>query len=299
MKDYEKTVTQCYSTWNTLYYKEYYGKNAPYPPVQTELLRLLLKESNAKSVLDAGCGPASFLRDILNDGMSLFGFDLTPEMVEEAKRIFSDNGLPEENIWEGSVLDKGSFVVPGGKQKKFDAIVCSGVLPHISEDDEEKVLYNLKSAVNPGGLVALEARNQFFSLFSLNRYSYDFFRNELVQADKLLQQSGEHVDKVNEYLEAMKKQFCMDLPPIRKGKESEPGYDEVLSRTHNPLVLKAMFEKAGLAEVSLKFYHYHPLPPIFSTKSQDLFVKQGVAMENPDDWRGFFMASAFFVVGRG
>lgn len=294
----KKKVAQCYSTWSTTYYNEYYGKCAPYPPVQTELLRLLLKEINAKSVLDAGCGPASFLREILNDGMSLFGFDLTPEMVEEAKRIFSGHELPEENIWKGNVLDKESFVVPGDRLRKFDAVVCSGVLPHINEDDEDKVIYNMKSAVNPGGLVLLEARNQFFALFSLNRYSYDFFRNELVQADNLLEKSGEYSNKVNESLEAMKKQFCMDLPPIRKGKKSEPGYDEVLSRTHNPLVLKEKFEKYGFAEVNLKFYHFHPLPPIFSQHIPDFFIKQGVAMENPDDWRGFFMASAFFVVGK-
>ena len=38
------------------------------------------------------------------------------------------------------------------------------------------MLANLRDAVRPGGLVAVEARNQLFALFTLNRYSRDLFR---------------------------------------------------------------------------------------------------------------------------
>ena len=89
----------------------------------------------------------------------------------------------------------------------------------------------------------------------------------------------------------------MELPPVRKGKESEPGYDEVLSRTHNPFILKGKFEAIGLKNVCLKFYHYHPLPPMFASNLGESYLKESLAMENPDDWRGYFMASAFFITG--
>ena len=290
MKDYEKAVAKCYSTWGKTYYDEYYGEKAPYPPVQTKLVHSLLKQAKVKNVLDAGCGSASFLRDIINEGINLYGFDLTPEMVAEGKRIFSEAGLPEENIWQGSVLDKDAFIVPAGSVREFDAVVCSGVIPHISERDEDKMFGNLKSAVKPGGLVIVEARNQLFALFTMNRYSYNFIRDELIRPDKL----GSCVDQP---LEEMKQYFRTDLPPIRKGKEDEPGYDEVLSRTHNPLILKDKFEKLELKEVKVKFYHFHVLPPMFAPQFPG-FIKQSVAMENPDDWRGYFMASAFFVVGK-
>lgn len=291
MKDYEKTVANCYSTWGKTYYDEYYGCKAPYPPVHTELLRSLLKQAKVRNVLDAGCGSASFLRDIINEGIELFGFDLTLEMVEEAKSIFKKNDLSANNIWQGSVLDKESFIAPKGKTFKFDAVVCSGVMPHISEQDEDRVVENLLVSVKPGGLVILEARNQLFALFTMNRYSYNFIRDELIKMDKF-------GDKVKGSLVAMKQYFRMDLPPIRKGKEDEPGYDEVLSRTHNPLVLKDKFEKIGLKEIALKFYHFHALPPIFSNVLGDSFIEESLKLENPDDWRGYFMASAFFVVGK-
>jgi hypothetical protein len=90
----------------------------------------------------------------------------------------------------------------------------------------------------------------------------------------------------------------MDLPPLRKGKSSEPGYDEVLSRTHNPFVLREQARAAGLEEVEVLFYHYHCLPPMLENAVPRLFRTASLAMEDPKDWRGHFMASAFIVVGR-
>ena len=89
----------------------------------------------------------------------------------------------------------------------------------------------------------------------------------------------------------------MDLPPVRRGKESEPGYDEVLSRTHNPFTAREQFERAGFRDVKVLFYHYHCLPPLLESAAPALFRARSVAMEKPDDWRGHFMASAFILSG--
>lgn len=89
----EDAVAKCYSTWGKSYYDEYYGVKASYPPVHRDLLRNLLIQSCAKRVLDAGCGPASFLRDIFDISLDLYGFDLTPEMIDEGKRVFIENAL--------------------------------------------------------------------------------------------------------------------------------------------------------------------------------------------------------------
>ena len=90
----------------------------------------------------------------------------------------------------------------------------------------------------------------------------------------------------------------MVLPPVRKGKAGEPGYDEVLSRTHNPFELKALAEPQGLVDVEILFYHYHRLPPMVEHLVPGLMRAESVAMENPRDWRGHFMASAFVLAGR-
>ena len=55
----ETAVKQCYSTWGTSYYRDYYGAGAPYPPVHVELIRAQVLKVAPRTVLDAGCGPAS------------------------------------------------------------------------------------------------------------------------------------------------------------------------------------------------------------------------------------------------
>jgi SAM-dependent methyltransferase len=294
----EAAVAACYSTWAESYYRDYYESGAAYPPVHQELVRRLLDRSGARSVLDAGCGPASMLRNLAVPGRDLYGFDLTPEMVEEARRVMSALGVPAAHIWQGSVADPAAFHPPGAGGRAFDAAICVGVLPHVPEALDDAVIGNLRDAVAPGGLVAVEARNQLFALFTLNRYSHDFFRRDLVGAEALRAKAGADRAALDRALDGLAERFRMDLPPTRKGKAGEPGYDEVLSRTHNPFVLKERFVAAGFDDVRVMFYHYHCLPPMFEPLLPDFFRRQSLALENAEDWRGHFMASAFFVVGR-
>jgi len=224
-------------------------------------------------VLDAGCGPASFLRELAETDLRLAGFDVTPEMVAEGRRVLGERA----EIWEGSVLDPTAFT----RGAPYDAAVCVGVLPHVPPEADAVVVANLRDSVRQGGLVVAEARNQLFALFTLNRYTYEFFRDELLRTDD------------EELLAPLRERFRMDLPPVRRGREDEPGYDEVLSRTHNPFELRARFEAAGLTDVRTLFYHYHALPPLLEPS-----VEASVAIEDPFDWRGHFMASAILVTGK-
>src|SRR5262249_28129524 len=88
---------------------------APTPPVHTDIVRGLLHAAGARTVLDAGCGPASMLRDLAEPGLERWSFDLTPA--------------------EG-----------------FDAVICFGVLPHLPAWADAQVLANLRAAVRPGGI---------------------------------------------------------------------------------------------------------------------------------------------------
>jgi 2-polyprenyl-3-methyl-5-hydroxy-6-metoxy-1,4-benzoquinol methylase len=294
---YEAAVKACYSTWGD-YYEEYYGANAAYPPVHSDIIFRILKEGGVESILDAGCGPASLLRDLAPLGAGLYGFDLTPELVAEGKRVFTGLGLPSTHIWEGSVTEAASYKQPVENQEGYDAVICSGVFPHIPETLEDSVITNMHNAARAGGLVIVEARNQLFSLFTLNRYSYTFFLEELIRAENLTNTAGANRDDIATALEMLKERFRMDLPPLRTGDTASPGYDEVLSRTHNPFVLKERFVKAGFTDTRLLFYHYHCLPPMFESYIPDLFRACSLAIEDPEDWRGHFMASAFLLVGK-
>ncbi len=295
----EESVRQCYSTWSKDYYKDYYQSDKAYPAVHTQIVRSYLDQPGIKRILDAGCGPASMLRDLSGLDAELFGFDLTPGMVEEARRVMNGLGHPAENIWTGSVLDRNSFCAAGKEGRaKYDAAICVGVLPHIPETAEVALLENLYHAVDNDGLVMIEARNELFALFTMNRYSHDYIAGELIKRGGENPSSAEAAAYLEDITGAMKSHFRMDMPPIRKGKAGEPGYDEIISRTHNPIVMKSKFEKAGFKDVEVLFYHYHCLPPIYEQQHPELFRKLSVEMEDPLDWRGHFMASAFILAGK-
>jgi SAM-dependent methyltransferase len=294
----ENSVQSCYSTWAESYFSEYYENAGAYPPVHRKIVRDILAASDARTVLDAGCGPASMLRGLVDLGAALYGFDLTPEMVVEARKVMVGQGVPASHIWQGSVADPAAFRAPDGEPAQFDAAICVGVLPHIPAALDDRVIANLRDAVRPGGSVVMEARNQLFALFTLNRYAHEFFLEELIRPDDLRRRAAAEGENFDAALASLAERFRIDLPAVRKGKSGEPGYDEVLSRTHNPLLLKDRFAAAGFADVRVLFYHYHALPPMLEGALPKLFRAASVAMEDPSDWRGHFMASAFIVTGR-
>jgi len=285
----EATVRACYSSWAKSYFNDYYAGTAGYPPVHIDIVRGLLQSSGAKTVVDAGCGPASMLRCLVDLGLEMYGFDLTAEMVDEARRTMAAWKIPSDRFWQGSVAEAADYRRPVAG---YDAAICFGVFPHIPANLDETAIANLHAALTPGGMVAIEARNQLFALFTLNRYSRELFLKDLIHVDSL---TAEEREAIAPALAALEQQFRTDLPPLRRGKAGEPGYDEVLSRTHNPFALRAQLEAAGFRDVRVHFYHYHALPPMLETYAPDWFRRRSLALENPADWRGHFMASAFIV----
>lgn len=307
----ERSISTCYRSWSQSYFADYYDSESAYPPVHVEIVKRELGAHRPRTLLDAGCGPASMLRLVSDVGGQRYGFDLTPEMVVEAGRVLGEQGVPAGQVWQGSVLDSAAFRCPADGRDRFDAALCFGVMPHIPPEADAEVLSNLLKAVEPGGLVMVEARNQLFSLFTLNRYTSSFFRDELIDAPALIAamaaceprragpaESGLPEQRLDAIFHDVERQFRMDLPPQRTGKDNDPGYDEVLSRTHNPFELRQLAERAGFVKVRTLFYHYHAVPPLAERHAPEAVRRASLAMEDPEDWRGHFMASAFILAAR-
>jgi 2-polyprenyl-3-methyl-5-hydroxy-6-metoxy-1,4-benzoquinol methylase len=296
VREIENSVARCYSTWGETYYRDYYGVDAPYPPVHRDLILSLVRTHGAKRVIDAGCGPASILRHLVAPERDLYGFDLTPEMIVESQRVMSALGVAPARLWLGSVLDQEAFKSPDEKFIAYDCALCIGVLPHVPEGQEITLIENLREAVRSNGLILIEGRNELFSLFTMNRYSHDFFVEQLIRQDELLHEAADNEPALRNQLAGLKAMFRTDIPLIRKGLKDEPGYDEIVSRLHNPMVLAKQIEGAGFHDVRTLFYHFHCLPPMFGLQIPKLFRERSLAMEqNPQDWRGYFMASAFII----
>ena len=120
-----------------------------------------------------GCGPASMIREIISKKISCFGFDLTEEMVLEGKKIFKKLNLGTNNIWIGSAINKKDYYK---KKNKYESVISFGVLPHLNDSDENKVIKNSYDVLKKNGIFLLEGRNSLFSLFTQNRYTSSFFK---------------------------------------------------------------------------------------------------------------------------
>lgn len=296
-EELEASIAACYSTWAQTYYDDYYGESAPYPPVHAEVILDELLRAGSTRVLDAGCGPASFLQHIADHAIEWHGFDVTPEMVDEALRRSEALGRPDTQVWLGSVLADDAFAAPNG-DLEFDSAILVGVLPHIPKSEDAAVLDRMRRSVSEGGLLIAEARNALFGLFTLNRYSAELFTTLLIDWDRIASElsdgSEETLFRIRSGIE---ERFRMDLPPMRRGKEDEPGYDEVLSRTHVPFELASQASDAGWVDVRIRYVHQHVVPPMFEHLDPAAFRRASVAAEDPDDWRGVVRASSFLVIG--
>jgi len=285
-------IKECYSTWSKSYYNDYYKSTKNYPAIHIDIVKSLLKKNKIKNVLDIGCGPASMLREISNRKLSCFGFDFTEEMIIEGKRILKKLNLDENNVWVGSATKKKDYYV---KKKKYDSVISFGVFPHLNNQEENKVIKNSYEILKKNGIILIEARNSLFSLFTQNRYTSEFLRNNLIKIEPSIKEENDNLKKIFNRIED---KLFMNQPFIRKGKKGMPGYDQVLSKTNNPFLMEEKFRRIGFKNIQTYFYHYHIVPPVYQKFLPKTFIKRSLKIENPLDWRGYFMASAFITFGK-
>lgn len=255
-----------------------------YEEYPANLIRLnftikLLKQKNLKNILDVGCGSAGPMIRLLKEGFTVKGFDFSKEMVKEGKKELTKAGFSDDLIFQADIEKKISI------KEKFDAIIAYGVFPHLM--NEKKALLNMKKLLNDKGEMFIEFRNELFSTFSLNKYSFDFFLNRLIDTKSLPKNIFK--DVVTFYIERLK----TEKPEINKSRKIL--FTDILAKFHNPLTINDLFESSGLRIKNLHFYHYHALPPIFEKKYPSIFHNLSLKLENTNDKKGYFMASAFVV----
>lgn len=296
MEEWKKEVQKHYKSAVDDYTRQYQSGYYEYPANQKRL-DFLIKRLSAiqpSTLLDCGCGEGSPIRSIADTGIDVWGFDFVPEMVEKAKINLQPKGLAGR-VWVGDITDRMSFKPLGIESPDmFDVCMAMGVFPHIT--DEAQALKNMAAVTRNDGRIFVEFRNELFSLFTLNRYSYAFFKDKLIKIDSLESEIPGASAEIHEIEEKIKPFFCLDQPPVRSGSADAPGYDTILSKFHNPLNIFPLFEKADLEIEDIFFYHYHALPPMFECEYPRLFRDASLGMErDPHDWRGYFMASAFVI----
>jgi 2-polyprenyl-3-methyl-5-hydroxy-6-metoxy-1,4-benzoquinol methylase len=251
-------------------------------------LRQSFANKKIKNIVEVGVGEGTPLVEIAKLGIEVSGFDISKEMVRVSRNTLAKNGIDQNRVIEGDI-EKPDTYSELLKFGPFDGLLAMGVMPHVTNDEQS--LKNMMGLLAPGGTIFVEFRNKLFSLFTFNRNTMDFIMDDL-----LLNVSGTLKDLVRNNLN---KRLEMSLPQVRAVHEADadvPGYDAILSKFHNPFEMLEVFSNLGFQDSRLLWYHFHPAMPFLEEHEKMLFREEAFKLEeNPSDWRGMFLCSAFVI----
>jgi SAM-dependent methyltransferase len=112
-------------------------------------------EHRVRRVLDAACGTGMHAIAFVREGRECVGADVSPVMVETARRNARDAGVPVvfELAGFGGLKDRIGGV--------FDAVTCVGnSLPHLRDDASlSAALSDFARLLGPGGILVIQNRN--------------------------------------------------------------------------------------------------------------------------------------------
>jgi SAM-dependent methyltransferase len=272
------------ATYSDQYNPEKLWTNEEYPAnyFRLELVKRLLQEAGSTSVYELGCGDATPLARIAELGIRVAGNDLSPEMIRFAQINLEAVGLSGDQVTLLDAKDPYALAAENAKRGLFDSVMALGVIPHIRDD--AAFVQTMDSFLRPGGQLLLQFRNSLFSMFTFNRLTKEFILSELLTAVE---------PSIREVVAAdLDKRLAVDKPPIRT-RPTGDGYDEILSRFHNPFELADVVRAAGYSDIRFHWYNYHPAYPMIAHEIDARGYRQAqMDLEGDTSWRGMFLCSA-------
>jgi SAM-dependent methyltransferase len=140
-------------------YDSDFAHPAPVRAFFDDVMRTLLAAGSAGrriSVLDCGCGPGAWLAEVLRlakeiEGVDVdvFGFDITPEMVEVCRQRF-DGVVAPDHFDEGDILVDRSFDFPAA-EGRFDIIFAYDVVQQLPRALQLDACRSMLSRLAPAG----------------------------------------------------------------------------------------------------------------------------------------------------
>lgn len=109
-------------------------------------------------ILDCGCGPGAWLLEVARfvdeagATADLYGFDLTPGMVDLANTRFAGRHVPA-HLWVGDVLDRSAYRTAGADE--FSLVYAFDVVQQLPKADQLQAVETMLLAVAPGGTLVV------------------------------------------------------------------------------------------------------------------------------------------------
>ena len=233
------------------------------------------------SLLDAGCGAGATTTAALEAGWDVTSIDFSEDMVRETNVHLKEKGHTDRKASQASITDLSKF-----QNGEFDAVICLGVMYYIEED--EKAYREFLRVLKPGGILLCSMQNEFFDLFTFNRYTRRFYKRHffpLIDGG-----DGDRAEELDKALSSL-----MVNPNAPEQHDSGSGRDEVFMRQDNPMAYPQKLASLGFEPISGPYYHgIHLVPPLME-KMDAAWAEESAAKQYSlaQDWRSMFSAAHF------
>ncbi|WP_296114897.1 class I SAM-dependent methyltransferase [uncultured Anaerococcus sp.] len=104
-------------------------------------------ESEAKKILDIGFGTGTLTSQLYEKELEVYGQDFSEEMIKIAKEK-----MPKAKLFAGD-FTKG--LVDFLRENKYDAIIATYSLHHLTDEEKIPFIKSLISLLNPGGKILI------------------------------------------------------------------------------------------------------------------------------------------------
>src|SRR5690606_30664524 len=131
-----------------------------------------------KRIYDFGCGDAVLFEPYLRAGAAIEGVDIAPEMIELGRQRLAAQGFDPNLIAVGGVDAMRHL-----DAEAYDAVLSFNVIAYLADKEEATFYAQARRVLCPGGFLVVTHANELFDLYSLNRYTADFFARHLVGGD--------------------------------------------------------------------------------------------------------------------
>ena len=230
-----------------------------YPQYEIRRERVLevLARRDAGRLLDAGCGSADVLIELLDRGWDGDGIDFAPNMVKAARQTLTEKGYEPARVREGSITDLSAW-----PDKSFDVVICLGVLGYLPIEEQPKVYAEVRRVLKDKGLFLVQHVNALFDVFTMNRFTVDFYQRELLPLFFPAAEVEELTPRIAELL--------ANPTAPETGSRLASVRDTLRMTTEIPFAYAEKALSFGFRETDQVFMRMHAVPPLLFKRFPEL-----------------------------
>ena len=249
------------------------GQVVAYPVIEMRhkaVHSILDTMTEARDLLDVGCGTGQLAIEAAKRGLKSFGIDFAPEMIRQCEDNAKGTAAKFQCV---PALD---YAAP---DQSFDLISAMGFIEYITLDDLEMFLTRCRAMVRPNGRLALGSRNRLFNAVTMNAFTE--MERQAGTLDRLVQEciavgSAESQDAAIAALSDL----STEMPQL----ESHPftGIGVSTRFQFSPGDLISRVRKSGFEPVTLYPVHYHGIPTSLVPGCMTLHTAISTSVEKVD-----------------